>query len=303
MPRILYFGSFSKPYDTEVYIANTLENLGCEVVSKETPNIRKEKLIKLLEEKWDCVLFSKGWFPFNLTEQLKIIGEYPGMTVGWFWDICWETKNEILVGTHHLFRAKKVLTTDGGNDEKWKAAGIDHSVLRQGIYEPEAIIGKFKEEFACDVAFVGGSQHEKIFGWEHRTKLLEFLRNTYGDRFKHFGEDRQIRNLELNDLYASAKVVVGDSLLSPHYWSNRIYETTGRGGFLIFPKVPGLEEEFEYYKHIVPYEIGDWNGLKEKIDYYLSHDKERKEIQMAGFEHCKNNLTYTHRCKELLSYL
>lgn len=303
MPRILYFGSFGKPYDTEVYIANTLESLGCEVVSKETPNVTQEQLGRLLKEKWDCILFSKGWFHFSEGEVFRMLDSYPGMTIGWFWDICWDTKNEILIKTHHLFRAKKVLTTDGGNDEKWKQLKINHSVLRQGIYEPEAVLGTPREEFACDVAFVGGDQHEKIFGWEHRTKLLDFLRNTYGDRFKHFGVDKQIRNLDLNDLYASAKVVVGDSLLSPQYWSNRVYETTGRGGFLIFPKVPGLEKEFEYYKHLVPYEIGDWAGLKEKIDFYLANEKERKEIQLAGFEHCRDNLSYTERCKQFLTYL
>lgn len=300
MYKVLYFGSFGKPFDTEVYIANTLETLGCTVKRLETPAVNEAHLESLLSKKWDLVLFSKGWFPFSEGEAFRMVRDYTGLSVGWFWDICWGTQNENLVNNHHLFKADIVLTTDGGNDDRWKQLGIDHRVLRQGIYEPEALIGSKTEEFTCDVTFVGGDQHEKIFGWEHRTKLLQFLRDTYGSSFKHFGVERSIRNLELNNLYASAKVVVGDSLLSPQYWSNRIYETTGRGGFLIFPKVPGLEKEFEYYKHIVPYEIGDWSGLKEKIDYYLTHDEEREKIRQAGFKHCKDKHTYTIRCKQLL---
>jgi len=95
-------------------------------------------------------------------------------------------------------------------------------------------------------------------------------------------------------------VVVGDSVYSPRYWSNRLYETIGRGGFLIFPKIPGIDGEFTPYKHFVPYDYFDFDGLKEKIDYYISHDKEREEIKMAGFEHCKNKHTYRHRCEYLI---
>ena len=58
-----------------------------------------------------------------------------------------------------------------------------------------------------------------------------------------------IRGKELNDLYATAKVVVGDTLCKgfnyPYYFSDRLFETTGRGGFLIHPYIKGLEDYFE----------------------------------------------------------
>ncbi len=303
MFNILYFGSFSKPYDTEVYVANTLEQLGHFVNRYETPKMNRRQFEGLLAQNWDCVLFSKGWFDFSEVEVLEILSRYKGLTMGWFWDLCWETNREEIAVRHHLFRSKVVLTSDGGHQEQWEKFKMNHRTLRQGIYSPEAVLGTPKEKYKYDVAFVGSMVHEAAYGWKHRSELINFLKLTYGERFKLFGNGEEIRNLELNDLYASVKVVVGDSVYSPNYWSNRLYETLGRGGFLIFPKIEGLEKEVEYYKHLVPYQIGDWKGLREKIDYYLTHDNERNKIRLAGFEHCKKNLTYEIRCKELVKII
>jgi spore maturation protein CgeB len=65
----------------------------------------------------------------------------------------------------------------------------------------------------------------------------------------------------------------------------------------------GLDEEFTPYEHFIPYEYGDFKGLKEKIDYFLTHDAEREKIRLAGFEHCKANHTYGHRVREMLKVL
>lgn len=298
--KILYFGVFEKPYDTEVYVSNTLEKLGHTVDKYQVGNVGMEELPKLLKNDYDFVLISKSWFKGDYMWCKEFLKRHPILKVGWFWDLCWGTKREWLVHEHPLFSADLVFTTDGGNDDKWKKYNINHRVIRQGIYEPEAVMGTPKDEYKYDVVFVGTDVHANAFGWQHRTDLLQFLEKTYGPRFRHFGKVEEIRNMDLNDLYASAKVVVGDSVVRPNYWSNRIYETLGRGGFLIFPEVPGLENEFERYKHYIPYKVGDWEAIKEKIDYYIFHDDERERIRKAGFEHCKKNHTYTKRCEELI---
>jgi hypothetical protein len=300
--KILYFGSFGKSYDTEVYVANTLETLGCEVTRRPTTKTSFEEFVELMNMKWDAVVFSKGWFVFDQDKLAEIIKNTKNTTIGWFWDLCWGTKREKLLVEHHLFKCDIVLTSDGG-DRDWNRYGIKHRTLRQGIYEPEAVLGNKKDDFDYDVVFVGTNVHADAFGWFERDRLIKFLKRTYGTSFKQFGVSREIRNLELNDLYASARVVVGDSVYAKNYWSNRLYETIGRGGFLVFPNVPGIEKEFVPYKHFIPYEYGDYEGLKTKIDYYIKHDKEREEIKLAGFEYCKNNLTYTHRCRELLKII
>ncbi|KKK94235.1 hypothetical protein LCGC14_2684910, partial [marine sediment metagenome] len=76
-----------------------------------------------------------------------------------------------------------------------------------------------------------------------------------------------------------------------NYWSNRIYEITGRGGFFIHNKVEGMPDyipQFEYGKE------------KEMIKYYLEHEEEREELRMIQFEKCP---TYDDRIKELIKLL
>jgi len=299
--RILYFGSFDQPYDSEVYVSNTLESLGYEVNRQSTSKVNASKMKVLLQDKYDFILLSKGWF-IDQDDCVRLLKESPILKVGWFWDLCWDTPREWLLEKHHLFKADIVFTSDGGKRD-WAKYGIKHETLRQGIYEPEAVRGEIRKDYELDVVFVGTLVHDSAFGWKHRSELVNFLKRNYGDRFKLFGVDDGVRNKQLNDLYASAKVVVGDSVYAPEYWSNRLYETLGRNGFLIFPTVEGIEKEFTPYKHFIPYNYYDFEGLAEKIDYYLDHDSERDKIKEAGFEHCKQYHTYTIRCQQLIDYI
>lgn len=297
--HILYLGVFERTYDTEVYIANSLESLGHTVVRCPMVQATIHEMREVLDkEKPDFILFSKGWFKQNNEDMIQFFKNSGYLTVGWFFDLAWGTMREGHIYQHMAFRADIVCTTDGGHDKEFNRASINHYTLRQGIYEPEAYMATPEE--AEDIVFVGTSVHEHYFSWSHRGELLKWLAATYGEKFKWYGKDDGIRNDKLNTLYASTKIVVGDSVYSPNYWSNRLYETIGRGGFLIFPEIPGLENEFTPYKHFIPYKVGRWDELKEKIDYYLAHPKERRAIQKAGFEHCKKHHTYAKRCERLI---
>ena len=81
-----------------------------------------------------------------------------------------------------------------------------------------------------------------------------------------------------------------------------VFESTGRGGFTIFPKIEGIEGTFSD-DEIVWYEHGNLKDLKSKIDYYLEHDDEREAIRIAGNKRTKSSHTYTQRWKEILERL
>jgi len=108
----------------------------------------------------------------------------------------------------------------------------------------------------------------------------------------------------LNQLYSDTKIVIGDTLCIgfdyPYYLSDRIFETTGRGGFIIHPYIKGIEDLFEIGKEIVTYQFGDFDDLFKKIDYYLKHDKEREAIRKAGFERTKRDHTYRQRWEQII---
>lgn len=282
--RILSLGSFSRPYDTELYIAKSFALLGHSV---KCVDVRRAPEWTQ-DEEFDFAILSKR-------VSQKTFKSLTCPTVGWYFDLYWGTERQHVPET--LFQSDFVFTTDGGHDAEWKNMGVNHHLLRQGIFGPEAI--RMKSVAAEDIIFVGTNQHSGLH-WRHRGNLLLFLRDTYKERFVQHGFPNEVRGLALNRLFASSKVVMGDSVYSPFYWSNRIYETLGRGGFLLFPDIPGLSDDFTPYKHFVPYEIGKWNELEEKINFYLTHDSEREKIRRQGFEHVKKNHTYTRRCEELI---
>lgn len=283
--KFLYYGSFGT-FNTETWIAYGLRELGHEVVEIDKTThgcVAVEQALR--QEKPHVLLFAKVPTEFDKTITLA-----KGMgikTVCWLFDLYhgWRNLNV------PQFKADLVFTTDGGNDKEWKRLGINHITLRQGIHEPEHIMYEAKQKYK--VAFIGSAHYPE------RIKLLQFLKETYGSDFHHFGQNGELRNLDLNERLAETSVIVGDSVPSRGYWSNRVYEITGRGGFLIHPFVEGLRQEFDS----IPYfEYGNYKDLKYKIDHYLEDDFTRELLRVAQFKECEK-YTYTKRCKELCRHI
>jgi hypothetical protein len=206
-----------------------------------------------------------------------------------------------------FWRTDFVFTPDGDphSAEVFAAKGINHHYIPPGVYKPECVMGTPREEFRCDVLFVGGGGGYHPEDWPYRGQLVTWLKAVYGERHKKFGSpEPTIRDEALNDLYASSKVVVGDSLCKhfthERYWSDRVYETTGRGGMIIHPRIKGLEEEFVEGVEIVFYDYGDFNQLRELIDYYVEHDEERESIRRLGMQRTLEGHTYHDRLTQML---
>lgn len=298
--KVLYVGDFKADHSTENYVAYGLRQNGVDVTCvQENSEMPSNALISHIKEsKPDFVLFCKNRFYGRGDLLVERIRKEGVLTVTWLFDLYFDLPKEMGIRrTIHdaAFLSDVVFTSDGGHDKQFADLKINHRLLRQGIHEPEAHYGKKID--APEIVFIGTNSYSE------RDRLLSGLRKRYGDRFAHYGSHAhmdEVRGEELNNLLTSAKIVVGDSVPSPMYWSNRIYEVLGRGGFLIHPKVDGLEKEFKYYEHFMPFDYGKHEQLFEIIDYYLEHDEEREKIRKAGHEFVKENYTYTKRCKALL---
>ena len=108
-----------------------------------------------------------------------------------------------------------------------------------------------------------------------------------------------IRGKDLQDLYASVKVLIGDSCLAGgigRYWSDRVPETTGRGGFLIHPQVVGLEIQ---HPDLATYPLGDFAALDKLIDRYLRNPDQRAESATINRTHTLEVHTYQQRMRRL----
>lgn len=298
---IAYIGKFQKLWDEEG-IARSLESLGVTVIRFDEENFVRPDIDTIIELKPDILLFAK--LKINEADRVILMQEAKInkiFAVCFMPDLFFGLYREIKIyGNDPMFSADLVCSPDGGNDKKFKNAGINHRLLRQGIWQDFCYIHHANVP-QYDVVFVGSENGE----FPYRQELTRFLSHTYRDRFKHIGahDTNEIRGDALNPLYSSVPIVVGDSVYSSHYWSNRIYETIGRGGFMIHPEIPGLEKEFEYYKDFIPYKYGDFQRLKEKIDYFLHHKEKRDIIRLSGFKKVKENYTLYHRAKELLSII
>lgn len=81
----------------------------------------------------------------------------------------------------------------------------------------------------------------------------------------------------------------------------RAMDIMGCGGFLLTNYQRDFEDLFEADVDYVYYT--DNEDLLYKIDYYLSHTEEREAIARNGYQKVKENHTYEHRIKEILSLI
>lgn len=314
--KIAYVGNFSQRHCTETHLALTLEKLGHEVIRLQENEVTEGALsAMIITEDWDLFLFTRTWDTLVTMDHLAQLRERKIPSASYHLDLYVGLKREDGLDQDPFWRTDFVFTPDGSQQaaEVFKAKSINHYYMKPGVYEDECYIAE-PDNYGLDVVFVGGGEATGVgqqYGhkeWPYRGKLIKFLRDTYGDDFHKFGwPQATIRNEELNQLYANSKIVVGDSLClnfdHPYYWSDRVYETMGRGGFIIHPFIEGMQEEFTNGKNIVFYEYNNWEQLKEKIDYYLEHDDEREAIRKAGHEFVKANATYTQRLQQMLNVI
>lgn len=291
--KIAFIGKFENMHDEE-YIARSFEMNGVEVI-RFGPNVQGMQLHeKIISTKPDILLFTKIIFSPYLKATIKEGKKWGMKTVSWTFDLYWGYDREVLIKSSDFFKADYVFTTDGGHENEWKKAVINHLCIRQGIYSKECFMLPPREPQG--IVFVGSNNPLFL----ERKEIMKKLRSDYED-FVWVGihSGNQIRGSKLNELYAKKKIVVGDSVFSPNYWSNRVVETLGRGGFLIHRDVPGLKEEYPY---LVTYD-GTYDDLKKKIDYYMTHEEERLDIVTKNFNWVKEHYTMDKKCAELLSKL
>jgi spore maturation protein CgeB len=290
-------GKFLYSHSTENYVVHALQENGCEVMQVEVSTMRGIETTKEYIRRFqpDFILFSKPE-PRDAEAILNNCRSLGIPTVCWQWDLFFGLRKKF----PKQFRADLLLTTDGGHDEEYLNKGFNHQVLRQGIHKPEAVMVR-KPSTQWDVAFVGGCNVKGKIGGYHpsRDRLVHFLQEEYKGRFLHI---TNTRGMNLNRLLAQVKVVVGDSYPTPHghYWSNRIYEVTGRGGFLLHPEVAGLDDEFTDGVHYVSYPRDDFAVLRSQVETYLTRTSDREEIRLRGHQRTSERYSYELRVGQLL---
>jgi glycosyltransferase involved in cell wall biosynthesis len=81
----------------------------------------------------------------------------------------------------------------------------------------------------------------------------------------------------------------------------RLFEAAGCGAFQIADWKPALPDLFEPEREIVTFRTQP--EFKEKVDYYLAHSEERREIADRAYARAQNDHTYERRLEKMFEIL
>jgi len=310
--RIIYRGNFKPAWSTETQVAATLEAMGHTVVRAQEgyggPGADTDwgwtRITSEAREGADLFLWTQTW-PVDPEGGYEALDALRGMGIpsaSFHLDLYWGLGRQHQIMDYPFWRTDHVFTADGGHQEGFARNGVNHHWSQPAIYAPDAVTGNPDPQHRWPVIFVGSYPYPHPEHAEWRRQLVTSLQSRFANNFRHYRGG--VRGQELADLYASAKVIVGDSCLAGRqraYWSDRIPETLGRGGFLLHPHIEGLEEHYTDGKHLRTYEPGDLGQLFTLVRWYLAHPDEAAEIAAAGQEHVRRFHTYRHRMETLLA--
>ena len=310
---IAYVGNFRPDHSTETHLARTLEQMGHKVLRIQEDATNPAQLTRRLQrEDMDLFLFTRTWGKTVEMPHLDLLRKRGVPSVSYHLDLYLGLKRDGGIDSDPFWRTDYVFTPDGDPacQAEFERRGINHRWMMPGVVRDECYLLDLPME--RDIIFVGSGKPHELDGyhpeWPWRGQLLGWLQDTYGPRFsQHGGRGQPVRGDALNRLYASTKVAVGDSLTlgftHENYSTDRPFEMGGRGGFPLFPYYRGIEKFFTDGVNIVLYKYGDFDGIKDRADYYIEHDAEREKIRRAYHEHVKANHTYDNRMAEMFDVL
>lgn len=147
-----------------------------------------------------------------------------------------------------------------------------------------------------------------------RIAVLNLLAENYSVKLYTNSEEAKTRlkNVELGPavvhgkatalVYAGSKINLNISLKGIEGGTPlRIMDIMAAGGFAMTSYCPETAELFEEDREIVMFRTPE--ELVEKVDYYLSHDKERRRIAKAGREKVINSYNSEEKIKQLLEWV
>ena len=180
-----------------------------------------------------------------------------------------------------VLSAQKNALDDLGENSFWIPSGAS-------IYDVD-----YKENRHWDIFFIG-----HIFPGLHtrRKQIIQKLKEIYQGNFGCF---ENVFNPEKSYSMSRAKIGINVSLNNDINF--RVFETMASGAMLITNEIidNGLEDIFTDGEHLVTFK--DEEDLIEKINYYLSHSRERNRIAKAGQKRVQKYYTHKVICGKVIN--
>jgi hypothetical protein len=310
MLKIAFLGNFSVSYCSEVQYSHELETLGHSVNRIQETRVSGEDVERMaLTSDVFVWVHSHGFQTPGkpMADVLARLRQAGIPSVAYHLDLYmplgdrWrEYQHDAYFKVEHFFTVDKLMADWLNEHTETKG-----HFLPAGVFSRQCYMADYAPELASDVVFIGSKSYHRE--WDYRPRLIDWLSQTYGSRFAHWGGDGKglAREAKMNRVYSSSRVAIGDSLCIgfnyPFYQSDRLFNICGAGALAITPYIQGIEDVFDIDKEIVTYEFENFAALRRKIDYYLEHDDEREAIRRAGHERTKRDHTYKKRWETILA--
>jgi spore maturation protein CgeB len=158
-----------------------------------------------------------------------------------------------------------------------------------------------------DILFMANNYGNGYFPMsEFRIQIANELKNKYQNKFGLYGSGWANGNGNVNhsqstesQYYRGCKIAINCSHFNvARYNSDRLLRILGSGTFCLSYKHPEMEQDYENYKDLVYFESIE--DLKNKIDYYLEHEDERKKIAENGRQLVLNRNTFKHQVENII---
>jgi len=265
-----------KQRSSEAYLADALESFGLRIVriaqDRHTPPVQSV----------ECAVFTSHPASFGRLESWK--KTHP--------TVLWATG--LVPGYPEydpvLEAAKKASVFISACKFNWNISG---HVYLPGACNPKTNDFFPRPEIPC--AFIGSVYSRR------RQRIAAFVKKLGGVVLDKISRWRYGR--DLSEFVQKVKVVIGDNVRNdiPGYWSSRNYIVPGAGGFLLTPKVPGLEREFSPDRELAVY--GSEGELEFKASRWIAEDFERESARQAGYERARQDHTWESRAKSFIKIL
>jgi spore maturation protein CgeB len=226
------------------------------------------------------------WFPdhlVNLDKQYLLASDYDA----WFFKDPYMVDSfgaKLGINAHYLPEACNPLWHHRVelNQAEKRMYGCDLTIAGNMYYYRARMLETFKD---CDL---------KIWGKGYPRWMNSPLRPRYADVY--VGETEKAK------AFNGAKIVLNTMHYGEIIGVNcRLFEAAGCGAFQIAEWKQGLPELFEPEREIVTFRTR--KELKEKVDYYLTHPKERHEIADRAYARSHREHTYGARLKQMFEIL
>lgn len=316
-PVVILVGNTGSLHSTEAAYRDAYFTLGCQVLSFQQDELMQRGQTWLYDRTMEAgaamLQYDRTHSPSALTPDWtamwrRLEGEGVA-TVGAHLDVYWgisEREDWIRSGDAQ-FTVGTLFTADGGSDEQWKAAGVNHRWLPPGCdnrFIPADVLPV--PELAGKIVFVGSSMGYHPI-WAHRDEMMRYARATWPDRLVEYGNgtaNGPVRGELLARVYASDCIVIGDCCFADQrraYVSDRLSESLGRGALLAMATNDGLEGLWEPGVDYVRWEAGNFDDLADAVHWSdEAPPRDREVMRNDGRAVTWRYHTYRHRATEVL---